>query len=118
MDGVEKRTFYICQFATRAVTCEPALKVLRGGEEHIMKRLMVCAALAIAVAMPGAASAFGHGGGGGHGFGGGHFDGGFYRGGWGYRGWGYGGYYPAYYGAYGCWRWVAWPYWHRVWACY
>jgi hypothetical protein len=98
-----------------------------------MKRLAIGAAfaLAVAVAMPGTASAFGHGGHGGGGFHGGGFHGGGFHGGgwhgggwrgggWGWRGGGwYGGYgYPAYYGAYGCWRWVAFPYWHRVWACY
>jgi hypothetical protein len=87
-----------------------------------MKRVLACTALAacLAVGVPGAASAW-HGGGW-------HGGGGGWHGGWGggwHRGWGwggprfYGGFYPAYYGAYGgCWRWVRWPYWHRIWACY
>lgn len=88
-----------------------------------MKRLLICAALAttVAVAATGEASAWGHGWGG-HGWGGHGFyhGGGFYRPG--FRGWGWGprwGYYPGFYGVYGgCWRWVAFPYWHRVWVCY
>jgi hypothetical protein len=86
-----------------------------------MKRVLACTALAtcLAVAVPGVASAW---------HGGGWHGGGWHGGGWGWhggwhRGWGWGprfyGFYPAYYGAYGgCWRWVSWPYWHRVWACY
>jgi hypothetical protein len=86
-----------------------------------MKRILALALLAtcLAVAVPGAASAW-HGGGGWHGggWGGGWRGGGWRGGGWGGRRF-YGGFYPGYYGAYGgCWRWVAWPYWHRVYTCY
>jgi hypothetical protein len=87
-----------------------------------MKRILVCTALAlgVALAVPSAASAW-HGGGGWHGggwhggFGGFHGGFGGWRGGWGGPRFGF---YPAYYGPYGCWRWVNWPYPHRVWACY
>jgi len=81
-----------------------------------MKRILALALLAtcLAVAVPGVASAW-HGGGGWHG---GGWGGGWRGGGWGGRRF-YGGFYPGYYGAYGgCWRWVAWPYWHRVYTCY
>jgi hypothetical protein len=91
-----------------------------------MKHMLVCAALAIgvAVAMPGAASAW-HGGGGFHG---GGFHGGGFHGfpGGGFRGFHGGfrgvgiGFYPGYYSGYydPCWRWVRWPYWHRAYVCY
>jgi len=85
-----------------------------------MKRVVISALLAacvaVAVAVPGVASAHWRGGGGWHG-------GGWHRGGWngGWRGGGFG-FYPGYYGAYGgyggCWRWVRWPYWHRTNVCY
>ena len=76
-----------------------------------MKRILVGTALAltVALAVPSTASVW-HGGG----FHGGGFHG--FHGGFG--GPRFFGVYPAYYGPYGCWRWVAWPYWHRVWACY
>jgi hypothetical protein len=103
-----------------------------------MKRLLVCAALAtaVAVAVPGAASARHdadwHGGDrhdgdrhDGDWHDGDWHDGDWHDGDWGWRrGWRRGwephfhGGHPAYYGPYGCWRWVAWPHWHRVWACY
>jgi hypothetical protein len=98
-----------------------------GVKESNMKRMLVCAALAmgIAMAVPGSASAW-HGGWGWHGGGwhGGGWGGGWHGGGWGWRPRVYG-FYPGYYGAYagyggygGCWRWVQWPYWHRVNVCY
>jgi len=80
-----------------------------------MKRILACTALAtcLAVAAPGVASAWRGSG----------WHGGGWHGGWG--GWRWGGprfsygYYPAYYGAsYGCWQWVRWPYWHRIYTCY
>jgi hypothetical protein len=84
-----------------------------------MKRILICAALATAVAVgaTGEASAWGHGWGG-HGWGGHGWGGhGFFRGP-GFRAWGPGWGYP-YYSAYGgCWRWVPFPVWHRVWVCY
>ena len=82
-----------------------------------MKRILVCTALAVgvALAMPSAASAW-HGGGGWRGGGGWHHGGwGGWRGGWGWGGPRFYGVYPAYYG---CWRWVPWPYPHRAWVCY
>jgi hypothetical protein len=77
--------------------------------------------MGIAVGVPGVASAWR--GGGWHGGGGGGWGGGWHRGWGGGYGGGYGyGFYPGYsggYGAYaGCWRWVNWPYWHRVNVCY
>ena len=87
-----------------------------------MKRILVCIALAmsIAVAVPGVASAW-HGGGwhGGGWRGGWHGGWGGWRGGWGWGGPRFVGFYPGYYAAYGgCWRWVSWPYWHRAFVCY
>lgn len=83
--------------------------------------MALCAMLAF-VTLPGIAQARFFGGfhSGFHSFGGG-FHSGFhtFHGGF-FRGFGVGfwpGYYPAYY--YNpCWRWVSWPYWHRVWVCY
>ncbi len=86
-----------------------------------MKRGRACAALAMTIvaAMPGATTAFGRG----VEVGDGHFVGHVHFGGFdhGYREWGRGsrwGYDPAHYGPYDCWRWVAWPSWHRAWVCY
>ena len=85
-----------------------------------MKRIVALALLAscIAITVPGTASAW-RGGGGWHG---GGFRGGFGGFHHGFRGGGFG-FYPGYYGyggyAYGgCWQWVRWPYWHRVYTCY
>jgi hypothetical protein len=85
---------------------------------RVMKLRLMLALLAMLFAMtlPGLAEArFGGHVGGFHGFHGGFrgFHGGF-------RGFGIGvfpGYYPGYYYD-PCWRWVRWPYWHRVWVCY
>ncbi len=90
-----------------------------------MKRRLTLTALAMlaAISLPQLAEAHGGGGGGGHGGGGGFHGGGFHGGGWGYRGGGFGygygyGLYPGYYGYGGCWRFVRWPYPHRVYVCY
>ncbi len=84
-----------------------------------MKRILVCTALALSVALavPSTASAW-HGGGGWRG-GGWHGGWGGWHGGW-RGGWGWGGprFYGVYPASYGCWRWVPWPYWHRAWVCY
>jgi hypothetical protein len=94
------------------------------------KLMLALLAFSVVVAVPTLADARGgggghggggHGGGGGGGFhgGGGGFGGGGFRGG-GFRGFGGGrGYYPSYgYGYGSCWRWVPWPYMHRVYVCY
>jgi len=76
-----------------------------------LRLMLALFAMLVAVTLPGLAEAHFRGG----------FGGGFHGFHGGFRGFGFfPGYSPGYYSGYydPCWRWVRWPYLHRVYVCY